>query len=260
MSPKHVIRRYIVSAVFSVFFALLLTGCTPYRPSAESPPPTWSGASGLETVPGTLRTHSGVLKEGDALFERELRFVRTGVIGETIKVRPPLSGDLIIPEGTKAFAINYKFTGGTQRTTADPVEWFVVLPKGSGVNTDMETVYLFWQDSQTVLYNRSLLAPQTPFDAHMKDPGGTPGPLPLILEKPVEFGRKITGTLRIAHVSQDGIVLEGVVSDGGPSPAITKWDLKKWEPGNKATLPLFGTVLSIVAAPDFRSVSVEIVR
>ena len=248
---------------FLLVLTLLFTGCASrerYQLPDIEPPPTWKGESGTKPVPGTLKIHSGELKEDGTILEQEVKFKRSGVIMQTIKVPLYLGGDLVIPEGTKVFAIDYKFSRTTKPGgTTDPIEWFAVLPKGlKGTGSSPRTVYMFWQNPGTVIYNKWDLNTNTPYEPQMFNPSGERGPVPVIEEKTVEFDSPLIHSLRIKEIDQEGIRLENVLSDGGESPAVTPLGLKPWGPGNRVTLRVSDNTITIVPAANFKSVSVSV--
>jgi len=228
-----------------------------YHQPSTPPPSAWSGAFGLEMVPGTLKVNAGTLRVGDVLIEHEARFKRTGIVVATVKIKDAFGGDFILPQGALAYAMNYSVRGPIA-SKIDPIEWCVILPHGiNGKDTEPETVCVFWESDNRASYVETYIHDRRPFQTWFYDMHGMPGPVPVIAEQPVDFGKKFWFQLRILKIEDDGFRLEEVYSDGKTRTDVNGLPFQKWPgKGNAITLKTFGQTLTVSAAGDFKSVQV----
>ena len=228
--------------------ALGAAGCaTPYRPPASPPPPPWVGASGMEAVKPPKVT-PGLKHAGDAVMSSELRFVRTGVLAETVETKTAFGGVMILPKGSMAYAANYTlFVGSTYTplTNAqklnDPVEWCVVVANGfDGKRPGSQTACIFYETPERSRYMEDFIVGGYAFDPLITigDASGMAGPTPQIIEQPVDFGVRITREIRVMKVDPKGVRI-GVVLSDGTNIRIKEQRLLHWSAAGEASLGPF---------------------
>jgi TonB family protein len=247
---------------FACALAFGLASCaTPYIPPAAPAPPSWMGAHGMERIPGTLQKFDGRRQAGDIILENDVRFVRTGIIAQTVKTSDPYGRDIILPEGTKVYATNYTLSRSGVKQENDPIEWCAVLPDGlNGMQKSSQTVCLFWESALRARYIEDFRVGGfafAPFIDGRGDVVGVPGPVPEIIEKPVDFGVTIKSFFRIARIDRSGVRIDYVLSDGSNErlerSLNAPWDKNKM-------IVLGDDVESAIFRPleDFRAVSVVV--
>ena len=97
----------------ALLVSVLCAGCaTSYIPPTEHPPLMWEGRSGWRLDGDSARVSEGVHQIGEPFLEHDAYLVRTGIVQETVQMKNAYGRDLIIPQGTKAFAMNFTLVTG----------------------------------------------------------------------------------------------------------------------------------------------------
>jgi TonB family protein len=190
--------------------AMICAGCATsprYQSPTTSPPPLWSGDSGFRLDPQAVRVKTGAHPVGAVIIKQGASLARTGIVKQTIRVGNG-NGEIVIPEGTKAFAIDVNLAPHDRSTSKiEPIEWCVILPRPG-------TVCIAWESATSALYKRDTWIRGFAFLPALQLSGGVRGPVPEIEEGPADFGVRFTKLVRIHELSGSILVLESSYSDG----------------------------------------------
>ncbi len=236
---------------------------TPYRPPQTPPPVLWTGVSGLEPA-GPSTADSGRMREGAIFFSTPVHFRRTGVLARTVRTKTAYGGDMVLPEGSKAYATNYTLYVGSAysapenvQTEVDPVEWCVIAEQGfDGRGAGSQTACIFWEGPERARYMQDYTTGGFAFAPYVDigSASGMTGPVPEILEQPVDFGVQITREARVLKVEKRGVRVGIVLSDRNKH-RVMEQNLVRWG----STLALGGKLFRfqpVADDPDAVEVSV----
>ncbi|HWC63638.1 MAG TPA: hypothetical protein VG501_08450 [Rhizomicrobium sp.] len=238
-----------------------MTGCaTPYIPPTGPIPPGWTGRSGRALVPGTTQVHLGPLQAGGSVFESEIRFVRTGIVAESIQTKNAFGRDIIVPKGAKAYAVNYTLMrNGKVAQSIDPIEWCVILPDGiDGKGDGSQTICAFWETDQRTRYFEDFRIGGFRFNVDLRGGGasGMLGPVLQISEGPVDFGVTLKRQLRVLDFDNRGMRLAYVLTDGTDSDNEDVFE-RRWDDNPPFNIPDGSGRIHITPSADFKSLIVE---
>jgi hypothetical protein len=201
-----------------LFLVLTMTACaTAYIPPSVPAPQNWQGVFGIEEISGSDRLKEGVIGADGVVSESRLRFLRTGTIAATVQTKTAYGDDLIIPGGTKLFALNWTLTSsyGSTLQKNDPIEWCAWLPGGAGgKNKNPINVCLFWESATRARYMDTARRDGYPYSPIIIQSSGMPGPMPEIIDMPVDFGVDLRRQSRVSKISDKGFLLQYVETDG----------------------------------------------
>jgi hypothetical protein len=255
--------------VRQVFLAVLLGGmvtacATPYVPPREPPPPGWAGPSGMANLEAPT-FKSGVLRVGDVISSAPVTFIRTGVLAETVQLKSAYGGAMIFPKGSKAYATNYTlFTGygaPTQNAqpSINPIEWCIIAADGfDGKKGGAQVACAFWEGAEHARYMQDYGVGELPFEPNIDigDASGTTGPVPNIVEQPVDFGVTLQRQLKIQKIEPKGVTIAVALTDG--AKARTRYQQLRWSKTGEARL---GDRIVFRPAPgDAAAVEIQLVR
>lgn len=153
-------------------------------------------------------------------------FVRTGVLAETVQLKSAYGGAMIFPKGSKAYATNYTLFVGygvpTQNAqkSINPIEWCIIAADGfDGKKGGPQTACAFWENFETARYMQDYGVGELSFEPTIDigDASGTAGPVPKIIEQPVDFGVKLMRELKIVKVEPKGVTVAATLTDGAKS-------------------------------------------
>jgi hypothetical protein len=231
--------------------AVVFTACaTEYIPPREMPPANWLGDSGVANIAGTERVFEGPLGVDGVVAERQLHLMRTGTMTGTVQTKTPYGKDLIIPAGTKVFAENWTLMQGTiygvggKRQENDPIEWCAPLDHGTdGKSKESMTVCMFWETPERARYMESSLIGGYQFQPLITQTSGMPGPMPVIEDKAVDFGKALKFQMRISKITPTGFLLQDILTDGSHTK-VKKSTTVSWGKEKSLLLPSpFGNIL-----------------
>lgn len=118
-------------------------------------PPLWSGDVSWILLANSIRVHEGIQPIGAVIVEHDLRFQRTGTLEQSVRLMDASGAEMILPEGSKAFASQMpSLESGVATQGADTIEWCVIPPQDPG--SKPETICIYWQNEQTARYDRYL--------------------------------------------------------------------------------------------------------
>jgi hypothetical protein len=253
-------------AAFGVFaLSIALSGCaSTYQPPRTPPPAQWTGVSGLENV-GAPKALPGLKHAGDAFAAANVRFLRTGVLAETVETKTAFGGTMTLPKGSKAFATNYTLyvsanygPSKNAQPTNDPIEWCVITPNGfDGKKAGSETACIFWEGPERSRYMQDYVVGGFAFAPYVDigDAAGMPGPTPVFIEQPVDFGVPLTRELRILKVDAKTVRIGVVLSDGNKSRIMDQRSVRL-PPGGEAVL---GSAFRFRRGADPTAVEVSVI-
>jgi TonB family protein len=207
----------------------------------------------------SIQVNEGTRTVGDVIVEHDAYLKRTGVVKEAIAMKNAYGTDILIPEGTKAFAVNFTLVSGYQRVRQriDPIEWCVYLPKGiNGRRDGAETVCAFWESEQRARYDQDFQVGGFAFLPSLYSPAGMPGVVPKIQEEPVDFGVRFKHQIRVAKMTDKAVTLETFFSDGTHSKRRDS-DTYEWKSDGTLTQLVGDSSVLLKATPDRKSVQVS---
>lgn len=240
---------------------LSTAGCaTNYIPPPSAPPSElWDGESGWRVDAHSLRVSEGVKQVGDVIVEHDAQLRRTGRIMETVRMKNAYGMDMIIPEGSMAYATNFTLLTGPRRVAqqVDPIEWCAYLPRGiDGTKPGSQTVCMFWENEQRARYTQEYEVGGFAFSPSPA-PTGMPGPVPKIEEAPVDFGFRFTRRLRVGAMTAETVTLQVLYHDGTDSsrPDAQTYN---WKPDGTLIYSLGDESLLLTRAADRKTVDVRL--
>lgn len=218
-------------------------------------PPLWTGKSGWQVDAKSIRVQEGTQAVGAVIAEHDVSLQRTGTLKQTLRLVDAAGDEMIIPEGSKAYAINLKLIkDGASVHEADALEWCVVPSNATG--RVPETVCIFWEGAHQARYDQYIRTNGIAFQPVQAARTGMPGPMPEIVEGPVDFGVQFKQQLRIAEIGDQGVLLETILSDGTHVSPVKKQKYD-WEEGDTVTYKNANDVIALTKAADGKSVSVR---
>ncbi len=244
----------------ALLVSVLCAGCaTPYIPPTEHPPLMWEGRSGWRLDGDSARVSEGVRQIGEPFLEHDAYLVRTGIVQETVQMKNAYGRDLIIPQGTKAFAMNCTLVTGYAQTPQqiDPIEWCMYLPHGiDGKKPGAETVCAFWENETRARYDQDFVVGGFAFLPRLYTPTGMPGVVPKIQPADVDFGVRFVHQVRVSKLTKRTIAFESVFSDGTSEKreGVEQFNLR---PDGTFVYEFGGDAVVIAPAPDQKSVEVR---
>jgi hypothetical protein len=242
--------------------ALVLSACaTPYIPPSGPTPPAWAGAFGVRPVPNSFHFVEGRRGPGDAVAESRMVLARTGVVAETVETKTPYGGQLLIPAGTPVFAANYtlRTNYGQIAQKTDPIEWCALLPHGKdGKRPTEETVCLFYENDHQARYMDGYGIGGYRFDPWLGTASGMAGPLPRIIEQPVDFHADIRAVVRIGKVAKGGVKFEELTVDGATSSQVEKAYTVHWDATGHIVLHIGGRTAVLTPTEDYAAVTLAV--
>jgi len=252
-APGGLRHNLLKPGLAAITMALLAACATPYRPPSTPPPPAWDGAFGYEPI-GEATIREGVLRTGDAIVSQPVKYIRTGLVAETVRTKGAFGGDLIVPKGTKAYAANYSLlnryvTKPMQgiENRIDPIEWCVILAAGKdGKQKEPETVCLFYETPERARYMETYNPGGFPFQPAFGDASGVDGPLPVIDEQPVDFG-PLASELQVLEMEGGQLKLADVLTDGD-GRRVFRRETYRMSSGARLSLKLAGREVVITPA------------
>jgi hypothetical protein len=268
------------SAWVLVAAAFVASCATDYVPPREPPPPGWQGASGFRDLEAP-RFAAGVKHAGDTVVSVAIGFARTGILAETVETRSAYNAPRIFPKGSKAYATNYTLIRQNGRRTEnlqkdiDPIEWCIVVPDGfDGQKGGSQTGCIFWETAERSRYMDDFTSGGFAFSPMIDNRGsaaGMTGPVPTIIEQPVDFGVSLRRELRVVAVKKDGVTVAQFLSDGTNSRIRGRTSTLSWAktgevrmiyipgestPSAAPSLPLVVSFKPVAGQPDAVEASV----
>jgi TonB family protein len=233
-----------------LILALCCAGCassTAYHLPKTPPPPSWTGQSGWRVEPESIRVNTGTQSVGSVLVEHDVSLTRTGTIKKTILVESRRGRRILIPEGSKAFAVNATmYRQGKSIQKYDPIEWCVVLPSGfRREQPGSATVCIAWETDTSSLYEVDDQHGGFAFLPTLQLSGGLRGPVPEIEEGPVDFGVRFNKQVRIAELTAEKVTIESTYSDG-TNAKRAQLGSYKWDASNSGSPRQF-----LLKTPDY---------
>lgn len=235
-----------------IAFGLLLAvaACaTPYRPPSGPIPAQWSGPGGMEAVPGTAVFFDGVAEEESVLMEHEIVYRRTARVKNTVQTSTAYGNDLVVPEGSIAYAMTFSIFKRVGYAPAhrvgaenDPTEWCIILEKGASGKDDQPGLYcLFWESENSARYIKSysdfVYSPLMFGEAN-----GMSGPVPELVEQPVELDVTLKKQLFITDINDKRVKVATRETDG-TGRRTSRSQKHKWDDQGRVTLDTeFGTI------------------
>jgi hypothetical protein len=262
--------------------AAALTACaTTYQVPQEAPPPEWSDNGEpmqMDPVQDSIRTFEGEMTKGGTLMEFEVRHQRTATIANELVWQGPFGGENRIAAGTPAYARQFSLTRTTTYNYApigsarnmnslnNPIEWCV--PR------ETDAVCIFWEGADKARYidtNGGVALSAMP-----TTPSGMMGPVPIIKEGEVDFGRPLKVAVVIQDLRKDEVRIMDRYVDGedwtGMSRQVSRlrWDengeviAKRWNGEFKikghfdeSGKPTSATVTVIKAPSDIKFLTMQ---
>jgi len=245
-----------------VILALCCSGCassTAYHLPKTPPPPSWTGQSGFRVEPESVRVNTGTNSVGSVLVEHDVSLARTGTIKKAIHVETRRGRRIVIPEGSKAFAVNATmYRNGKSIQRFDAIEWCVVLPNGfRREQPGSATVCIAWETDTSSLYEVDEQHGGFAFLPTVSLSGGLRGPVPEIEEGPVDFGVRLKKQVVITELTDEEITLESRFSDGTNVKSLPlrsyRWDTSKSGSPQQLLFKTPDFVIAMNRAPDSKS-------
>lgn len=197
--------------------ALSVTAC-----ATKPTPPLFQGSSGWKILPDTTKLVATEIQGGELIAEREVEFVRTGILKTDVK---NMLGIVKMKAGSPVYAASY---GGVPKTFSS-LAWCAPATESKG----LVTTFTGENDVECLMYNgltgravRTDGNSTSRFFASRMTPTTTSIAVPEIEEGPVDFGRKFT--LRLTAGSLSGKTLEAIQNfhDGEDQTVIRQTRLK----------------------------------
>jgi TonB family protein len=243
-------------------FALCCAGCassTAYHLPKTSPPPSWTGQSGFRVEPESVRVTTGTHSVGSVLVEHDVSLARTGTIKKAIRVETRRGRRIVIPEGSKAFAVNATmYRNGKSIQRFDAIEWCVVLPNGFRVQQPgSATVCIAWETDTSSLYEVDEQHGGFAFLPTVSLSGGMRGAVPEIEEGPVDFGVRLKKQVVITELTDEKVTFESRYSDGTNVKSAPlgsyRWNASDSGSPKQLLLKTPDYVIAMSRAPDSKS-------
>lgn len=197
--------------------ALSVTAC-----ATKPTPPLFQGGAGWKTLPNTTKLVANDIEAGELIAEREIEFVRTGILKTDVK---NMLGIVKMKAGSPVYAVSY---GGVPKTFSN-LAWCAPATKSKG----LMTTFTGENDVECLMYNgltgravRTDGNSTSRFFARSMTPTSTSIEIPEIEEGPVDFDRRLT--LRLTAGSLSGKTLEAIQNfhDGEDQTVLRQTRLK----------------------------------
>lgn len=238
--------------IFVVSAALSLTAC-----ATKPAPALFQGNSGWKTLPNTTKLVAVEADSGEMIAEREIQFVRTGILKTDVK---NMLGIVKMKAGSPVYAASY---GGLPRSFSS-LAW--CAPSTS--NKNVGSFLTGEDDVECLMYNgltgravRTDGNGTSRFFARSMTPTSTSISIPEIEEGPVDFNRRLT--LRLSAASLTGKTVEAIENfHDGEGQTILKQSQLKFEDNNSVLWSVWGGQLKLtrIGTEESPRLKVEQVR